>query len=83
ALAGSPIRTPKDLEGKKLGASVTSGEYPFMPLYAEKAGFDLAKVQVVQVDGKVRERTLVEKQVDAVSAFATSTVPSLAPLGTD
>ena len=54
-----------------------------MPLYAEKAGFDLKKVEILQVDGKVRERTLVETQVDAVSAFATSTVPSLAPLGTD
>lgn len=82
-LSGSPIRTPKDLEGKKLGASVSSGEYPFLPLYAEKAGFDLSRVQLVQVDGKVRERTLIEKQVDAVSAFATSTVPALTPLGTD
>lgn len=82
-LAGSPIKNPKDLEGKKLGASVTSGEYPFLPLYAEKAGFDLAKVQMVQLDGKVRERSLMEKQVDAASAFATSTIPSLAPLGTD
>ena len=82
-LAGSPIKSPKDLEGKKLGASVSSGEYPFLPLYAEKAGFDLAKVQLVQIDGKVRERSLMEKQVDAVSAFATSTIPSLAPLGTD
>jgi NitT/TauT family transport system substrate-binding protein len=82
-LASSPIKQPKDLEGKKLGASVTSGEYPFLPLYAEKAGFDLAKVQMVQLDGKVRERSLMEKQVDAVSAFATSTIPSLAPLGTD
>lgn len=82
-LAGSPIKQPKDLEGKKLGASVTSGEYPFLPLYADKAGFDLAKVQMVQLDGKVRERSLMEKQVNAVSAFATSTIPSLAPLGTD
>ncbi len=82
-LAGSPIKTPKDLEGRKLGASVTSGEYPFLPLYADKAGFDLAKVQMVQLDGKVRERSLMEKQVDAVSAFATSTIPSLAPLGTE
>jgi ABC-type nitrate/sulfonate/bicarbonate transport system substrate-binding protein len=82
-LTGSPIKQPKDLEGKKLGASVTSGEYPFLPLYAEKAGFDLAKVQMVQLDGKVRERSLMEKQVDAASAFATSTIPSLAPLGTD
>jgi len=82
-LSGSPIKKPKDLEGKKLGASVTSGEYPFLPLYAEKAGFDLAKVQMVQLDGKVRERSLMEKQVDAVSAFATSTIPSLSPLGTE
>lgn len=81
-LADSPIKTPKDLEGKKLGASVSSGEYPFMPFYAQKAGFDWSKVQLVQIDGKVRERSLVEKQVDAVSAFATSTIPSLASIGT-
>ncbi len=81
-LASSPIRTPKDLEGRKLGASVTSGEYPFLPLYAEKTGLTLGKVDLVQVDGKVRERVLVEKQVDAISSFATSTLPSLAPLGT-
>lgn len=82
-LAGSPIKAPKDLEGRKLGASVTSGEYPFLSLYAQKAGFDLAKVNMLQIDGKVRERSLIEKQVDAVSSFATSTIPSLAPLGTE
>ena len=82
-LADSAIKTPKDLEGKRLGASVTSGEYPFLALYAQKAGFDLAKVNMLQIDGKVRERSLIEKQVDAVAAFATSTIPSLAPLGTD
>src|SRR3984957_2925254 len=82
-LAASPIKTPRDLEGKKLGASVSSGKYPFLPLYPKKAGFDLAKGKIVQIDGKVRERSLMEQQVDAVSAFATSTIPSLAPLGTD
>ncbi|MEO5699955.1 MAG: ABC transporter substrate-binding protein [Casimicrobiaceae bacterium] len=82
-LADSPIRTPKDLEGKKLGASVTSGEYPFLPLYAKKAGFDLSKVQIVQLDSKVRDRSLVEKLVDAVSAFGSSTIPSLASTGAD
>src|SRR4051812_20277512 len=34
-LADSSIKAPKDLEGKSLGASVGSGEYPFLPLYAE------------------------------------------------
>ena len=82
-LASSPIKAPRDLEGRKLGASVTSGEYPFLPLYAEKTGFTMDKVNVVQIDAKVRERLLIEKQVDAISSFATSTLPSLAPLGTD
>jgi NitT/TauT family transport system substrate-binding protein len=82
-LADSPIKSPKDLEGKTLGASVTSGEYPFLPLYADRARFDFAKVKLVQIDAKVRERSLLEKQVDAVSAFATSTIPTLASKGTD
>ena len=82
-LAASPIKAPRDLEGRKLGASVTSGEYPFLPLYAERTGIDMGKVNLIQIDGKVRERSLMEKQVDAVSSFATSTIPSLAPLGTE
>jgi ABC-type nitrate/sulfonate/bicarbonate transport system substrate-binding protein len=82
-LADSPIKSPREIEGRTLGASVTSGEYPFLPLYAERAGFDFAKVKLVQIDAKVRERSLLEKQVDAVSAFATSTIPTLASKGTD
>lgn len=82
-LASSTIRTPKDLEGRKLGASVASGEYPFLPLYAEKTGVDMKKLDLVQLDGKVRERSLAEKQVDAISSFATTTLPSLVPLGAD
>ena len=81
-LADSPIRSPKQLEWHKLGASVGSGEYPFLPLYAQKAGFDFSKVELVQVDAKVRERALIDRQVDAISSFATSTLPSLVPLGT-
>ncbi len=80
-LADSKITSPRDLEGKKLGASVTSGEYPFLELYSKRAGFDLAKVQLVQLDSKVRDRSLIEKLVDAVSAFGSSTIPSLASNG--
>ncbi len=80
-LADSPIRVPKDLEGRSLGSSVGSGEYLFLPLYAQQAGFDLAKVRSVLLDAKVRERALLERQVDAVSAYATSTIPTLASEG--
>jgi ABC-type nitrate/sulfonate/bicarbonate transport system substrate-binding protein len=67
-----PIKTPKDLEGKKMGSTVTSGEYPFLPAFAEKAGFDLSKVTIVQVDNKVRDPLLPQHNVDAISGFATT-----------
>jgi ABC-type nitrate/sulfonate/bicarbonate transport system substrate-binding protein len=80
-LADSPIKTPKDLEGRKLGSTVTSGEYPFLPLFAKNAGLDLSKVQRVQLDAQVRNRALLSKEVDAISAFAGSSIPSLAAQG--
>jgi len=63
-LADSKIMTAKDLEGKKLGASVT-----------------VSKVQIVQLDSKVRDRSLIEKLVDAVTAFGSSTIPALVSNG--
>jgi hypothetical protein len=32
----------------------TSGDYPLLPLFAEKAGLDLAKVTRIRDDNKVR-----------------------------
>src|SRR6516165_10539067 len=78
---GGPIKMPKDLEGRKMASVVTSGDYPFLPLFAEKAGFDLEKVHRIQVDNKVRDRLLPEGTVDAISGFASSAMPSYAATG--
>src|SRR5580693_2454827 len=80
-LIDGPIKTPKDLEGRQLASTVTSGEYPFLPAFAENAGFDLAKVTRIQVDNKVRDRLLPEGKVDAISGFASSAMPSYAATG--
>lgn len=77
----SPIKKPKDLEGHKMASVVSYGEYPFLPLFAERAGFDLSKVDIQQVDVQIRERILADKQVDAISGFGTSMIPSLAAKG--
>lgn len=69
------ITKPKDLEGKKLASTTTSGEYPFLPAFAAKTGLDLSKVDILQVDPNVRQRLLIEKQVAAISAFASSVMP--------
>jgi NitT/TauT family transport system substrate-binding protein len=75
-LNDGPIKTPKDLEGRQMASVVTSGDYPFLPLFAEKAGFDLSKVTRIQVDNKVRDRLLSEGKVDAISGYASSAMPT-------
>ena len=82
-LNDSPIKKPKDLEGKQVGSTVTSGEFPFLPAFADKAGFDLSKVTTVSVDNKVRNRLLPEKKVDAISGFASSAMPEYAATGVE
>jgi ABC-type nitrate/sulfonate/bicarbonate transport system substrate-binding protein len=82
-LADSPIKKPQDLAGKKIGAVPTSGEFPFFPAYAKKAGFDMASVELVHVDNKVLERVLLEKQVDAIMGFGGSSLPVILSKGVE
>jgi len=74
-LADSPVHKPTDLEGKSLGGTVNSGEYPFLPAYASATGLDLGKVNLVTVDPNVRQRILMDKKVDAICGFAVSMAP--------
>lgn len=73
--ADSPIRTPKDLAGKKIGAVPASAEFPFWPAYARKAGIDISGVTIVQMDNRVLERSLIDRQVDAITAVGSSSIP--------
>ncbi|WP_428492066.1 ABC transporter substrate-binding protein [Rhodopila sp.] len=74
-LGDSPVRVPKDLDGKSIGGTVNSGEYPFLPAFAKASGLDLKTVKLVQVDPNVRQRILMERQVDAICGFAISIAP--------
>ncbi len=74
-LADSPVHTAKDLAGRKIASTPTSGEYPFLPAYAQATGLDLSGVTVSTVDNNVRTRLLLEHQVDAISGFANTLVP--------
>ncbi len=82
-LRESGIKVPKDLEGKKMGSVVSSGEFPFLPTFGERAGFDFSKVNIVQVDNKIRTGVLLSKQVDCISCFSSSVAPDVATRGYD
>jgi len=74
-LADSPIKQPADLMGRKLGVVPTSGELPFFYDWAKAAGFDGQKVEIVNLDGRVLEQTLITRQIDAMIGFASSSAP--------
>jgi len=80
-LDNSPIRTAADIKGKRVGTVVTSGEHPFLPLFAQRAGFDIKDVQLVQTDPNVRQRLLISGQIDCFSGFAGSFIPPLIAQG--
>jgi NitT/TauT family transport system substrate-binding protein len=74
-LGDSPITKPSMLDGRKVGEVPTSAEFPFFPAYAKKAGIDVKSIQFVNTDNKVLERVLSEKQVDAMTGIASSSLP--------
>ena len=71
----SPIRGPKDLVGKKVGGVPASGDYPMLPLYLKRAGVDPASVDMVSLDSKILEQSVIQKQVDGASSVVSSTAP--------
>ncbi len=81
SLKESGISTPKDLAGKKLGAPAGDGPRKLFPLFAEEVGIDPNSVEWTTMDAKLRESFLLQKQVDAVSGFSTSVLPSLLKAG--
>jgi NitT/TauT family transport system substrate-binding protein len=80
-LADSPVKSVKDLEGRKLGSTLQSAEVPFIDHVLTLSGADPARVSRVGLQANVLETSLMNKQVDAISVFATSNMPSLLTQG--
>ncbi len=77
-LPESPIKEPKDLKGKKVGSTYTSGEYAFLPTFLKNVGAGgMSDIQSIALDGKVREVALLEKQVDAITCYIASALPKI------
>ncbi|NLS07271.1 ABC transporter substrate-binding protein [Rhizobium sp. P32RR-XVIII] len=78
---GRGIKSPKDLEGKKLGATAGSAALALFDIFAMDAGFDSKKVTWQQLSGALREPMMVKGEVAAVAGFTTSSVMSVVDLG--
>src|SRR5581483_3902670 len=78
---GRGIKTPKDLEGKTLGATAGSAAFTMFNEFAKEAGFDASKITWRQLSGQLREPMMVKGNVDAVAGFTTSSIMSVVQLG--
>jgi len=81
SLKSKGLLKPKDLEGKKLGSPATDGARQMFPAFAKANGIDESKITWVTMAPNLREQMLVRGDVDAVSGFITSSVPSITGLG--
>ena len=75
--ARSSLKSVSDLAGKRIAGVPASGEFPFFPAFARLSGLDPASVQIVNVDPKILERTLSERQVEAITGVGTAQIPVL------
>jgi NitT/TauT family transport system substrate-binding protein len=75
------IRTPKDLEGKRVAAPETDAGRQLFPAFARATGVDVSRISWVTVTPPLREPMLARGDAEAITGFETSGVFSLRTVG--
>jgi NitT/TauT family transport system substrate-binding protein len=75
------IRTPKDLEGKRVAAPETDAGRQLFPAFAAPPGVDVSRISWVTVTPPLREPMLARGDAEAITGFETSGVFSLRAVG--
>ena len=73
-LDDSPVKTMKDLEGRRLGAAPGDSAALILPIAMADAGADLSKVSRVSVEPTGIAAFLIQGRVDAVTTYVTSAI---------
>lgn len=79
----SPIKTPKDLEGKTVGGPANDGALRLFPAFAKVAKIDAGKVNITNMAPNLREQMLLRGQVDAIFGFTNTVYFSAKLVGID
>ena len=67
--ADSPIKSPKDFEGKTLGGAANDGALKLFPAFCNIAKIDCTKVKITNMQPNLREQMLMQGQVDGVFGY--------------
>ena len=76
-LEGSGIKTPKDLEGKRYGATASDFGKVLLPAMAAASGFDINKVIIKIMKPSVRTPALFSRKIDFMSGVRGSSIPRM------
>jgi NitT/TauT family transport system substrate-binding protein len=81
--ADSPIKSPKDLEGKTLGGAANDGALKLFPAFCKTAKIDCDKVKITNMQPNLREQMLMQGQVDGVFGYVNTIRFSAKLMGVD
>src|SRR5579862_8999823 len=73
----SPIKTPKDLEGRTVAMTAGSAQFQQWPAFVKGAGVDPAKIQIINIDPAGVGPALVSGKADAIGGYVFSYAPSI------
>jgi NitT/TauT family transport system substrate-binding protein len=77
------INTPKDLEGRVIGAPVTTGGRTLFPAFAKANGIDESKITWETISIQLQDQQFAQGRFDAVASYATTSLLNLKLLGVD
>lgn len=72
-----PLKTPKDLEGKRLAISVGETFGDMIRPFTRINNVDLSKIQLVQMDSSARTMQFLTKKIDVMSVYLSNELPQL------
>ncbi len=81
--ANGPIKTLKDIEGKKLGGPTGSATTRLFPVFAKLNGIDTSKVEIVNMAPNLQEQMLVQDQVHGSMIFTATSYMNLVGMKLD
>lgn len=81
--ADSPIKTLKDVEGKKLGSPAGAAASKIFTALARKNGLDEKKVEWLNMAPNLQEQMLLRDQVDASAVFSATSYMNLVAMKVD
>ncbi len=70
--AASTVKSPADLEGRKLGGPANDGALKLFPAFCTIAKIDCSKIEIVNMQPNLREQMLMQGQVEGVFGYVTT-----------